>query len=103
MNTSKIHRLFWISCCFLVLAACGKEEAAVVGEVTLAADVRAPKKEQQPASRVTGQPVEAIRQPPTLHSKVSTQPIPRSNCRITPLAHASRTTRLMSCAILRND
>ena len=38
MNTSKIHRLFWVSCCFLVLAACGKEEAAVVGEVTPAAD-----------------------------------------------------------------
>ncbi len=41
MTMSKNNRLFWISCCILILAACSKEEAAVVEEVSPAADAQA--------------------------------------------------------------
>ncbi len=38
MTTKMTNNLFWISCCFLILAACSKEEATVSEEATPAVD-----------------------------------------------------------------
>lgn len=38
MNMNSVKQIAWVSCCFLILAACSKEEAAVVEETAPAAD-----------------------------------------------------------------
>ena len=38
MNIKLTKQFVWVSCCFLILAACSKEEATVVEETALAAD-----------------------------------------------------------------
>ncbi len=38
MNIKSTKQIVWVSCCFLILAACSKEEATVVEETALAAD-----------------------------------------------------------------
>jgi len=38
VNIKSNKRIVWVSCCFLILAACSKEEATIVEETALAAD-----------------------------------------------------------------
>jgi len=38
VNIKSTKQIVWVSCCFLILAACSKEEATVVEETALAAD-----------------------------------------------------------------
>ena len=56
MTTKMTNKLFWVSCCFLVLAACSKEEAAVSEEAAPAVD-------EQLADAVEEDVAEAVAEP----------------------------------------